>query len=148
MPHLRKFKVTVRRHNFLPPPRRQRRTLPGGQERRGWLTAGLPSPPLVTGDRERERETRGLARGCEDRQPDFECNRYWIFFKNWVSLLYHISCSCLLRIHTSRRERGRVFFRHLADVPSLELIPIWGSKTSGYNFFGVLCFLSNTYNNL
>lgn len=56
MPHLRKFKVTVRRHNFLPPPRRQRRTLPGGQERRGWLTAGLPSPPLVTGDRERERE--------------------------------------------------------------------------------------------
>ena len=41
MPHLRKFKVTVRRHNFLSPPRRQRRTLPGGQD--GWR---LVSPPL------------------------------------------------------------------------------------------------------
>lgn len=51
MPHLRKFKVTVRRHNFLPPSCRQRRTLPNGQ------AVGSPSwapfHPLVTGDREK-----------------------------------------------------------------------------------------------
>lgn len=50
MPHLRKFKVTVRRHNFLLPPHRQHKILPRGQAGGGWI----PSPPLVSNDRKTE----------------------------------------------------------------------------------------------
>lgn len=74
MPHLRKFKVTVRRHNFLPPPRRQRRTLPGGQERRSWWR--LFSPPLRC--HQWPAEGRGVRYRVryKDRQLELKCNRY------------------------------------------------------------------------